>query len=259
MTFFWLLLLAHATADFILQTDAVSLAKCRLQWRGFLYHGLGVFLCTLFAVHFFGWWTAAAAAGLVTLTHLSLDWLYNSFIHFKTKRTGTTLQPGLAGFLLDQLLHIYILLWVWHLLDKPADLAVAGFYQAVFLPVYDSLRGLDSETAVPLLAVFVMVGFGGAPLVRKTLDRLFPHGTGFKEDTSAGKYIGILERMLIMILAAFDALTAIGFVFAAKSLARFNAISEDRRFAEYYIIGTLLSFFLALVAGLFLRNLLSAL
>ena len=44
--YFWLLLLAHGTADFIFQTDAVSAAKCRNQWQGYALHGLAIFGCT---------------------------------------------------------------------------------------------------------------------------------------------------------------------------------------------------------------------
>jgi hypothetical protein len=38
-------------------------------------------------------------------------------------------------------------------------------------------------------------------------------------------------------------------VFAAKSMARFKQL-EDRHFAEYYLIGTLLSFFFALIIAI---------
>lgn len=34
---------------------------------------------------------------------------------------------------------------------------------------------------------------------------------------------------------------AIGFVLAAKSVARYDRISKDQVFAEYYLLGTLLS------------------
>jgi hypothetical protein len=48
---------------------------------------------------------------------------------------------------------------------------------------------------------------------------------------------------------------AVGFVVAAKSLARFKAL-EDREFAEYFLIGTLASLLLAVLGGVALRGLL---
>jgi len=48
---------------------------------------------------------------------------------------------------------------------------------------------------------------------------------------------------------------AVGWIIAAKSLARFKAL-EEREFAEYFLIGTLASFLLAVLAGVGLRALL---
>ena len=46
-----------------------------------------------------------------------------------------------------------------------------------------------------------------------------------------------------------------GWIIAAKALARFKAL-EDREFAEYFLIGTLASFLLAVLAGIGIRILL---
>jgi hypothetical protein len=49
--------------------------------------------------------------------------------------------------------------------------------------------------------------------------------------------------------------SAVGWIIAAKSLARFKAL-EDREFAEYFLVGTLASLLLAVLAGVGLRILL---
>ena len=41
--------------------------------------------------------------------------------------------------------------------------------------------------------------------------------------------------------------SAIGLVLTAKSVARYNKIAEDKDFAEYYLLGTLLSTVLVIV------------
>lgn len=64
-----------------------------------------------------------------------------------------------------------------------------------------------------------------------------------------GATIGVLERLLIVIFVLSGSTAAIGFVVAAKTLARFRQL-DDRDFAEYYLLGTLASVAVALVSGL---------
>jgi len=47
----------------------------------------------------------------------------------------------------------------------------------------------------------------------------------------------------------------VGWIIAAKSLARFKQL-EDREFAEYFLVGTLASFLLAVLVGVGIRILL---
>lgn len=68
------------------------------------------------------------------------------------------------------------------------------------------------------------------------------------EKIKYGKYIGYLERLLIMVLVAMNAISVIAFVVAIKALARFKQF-EDRNFAEYYLLGTMLSILLGIVSG----------
>lgn len=74
-----------------------------------------------------------------------------------------------------------------------------------------------------------------------------------KQDLSRGKIIGYLERLIIIILVINDQYTAIAFILTAKSLARFKQM-DDREWAEYFLLGTLSSIFLAIVYGIFIRS-----
>lgn len=64
-----------------------------------------------------------------------------------------------------------------------------------------------------------------------------------------GATIGALERLLIVAFLLTGAEAAIGFVIAAKTIARFKQL-DDRGFAEYYLLGTLASVSVALGSGL---------
>jgi hypothetical protein len=51
---------------------------------------------------------------------------------------------------------------------------------------------------------------------------------------------------------------AIGFLIAAKSIFRFNDTREDgNKKAEYFLLGTLISFILAIVIGLLIKHLIT--
>lgn len=65
----------------------------------------------------------------------------------------------------------------------------------------------------------------------------------------AGAAIGFLERIIIGICILFGQFTSIGLVFTAKSIARYNKISENPSFAEYYLIGSLFSILSVLIAA----------
>jgi len=72
-----------------------------------------------------------------------------------------------------------------------------------------------------------------------------------------GATIGVLERLLIVVFVLTGTDVAIGFVVAAKTLARFRQL-DDREFAEYYLLGTLGSVGVAIVSALVARAALGA-
>ena len=72
----------------------------------------------------------------------------------------------------------------------------------------------------------------------------------------AGKWVGQIERILILTFVIVNKFEAIGFLIAAKSIFRFSDINKDRKEAEYILIGTLLSFALSIVWGIVLSYLL---
>jgi len=78
----------------------------------------------------------------------------------------------------------------------------------------------------------------------------------YKLIKDAGIWIGILERILVVTFVLFNQFQAIGFLIAAKSILRFSDRSEDnpRKQTEYVLIGTLISFTIALFIGLIIKS-----
>lgn len=69
-----------------------------------------------------------------------------------------------------------------------------------------------------------------------------------EDNNSAGMFIGILERILIVLFVIFNAYQGLIVLGALKTLARFKQF-DAKSFAEYYLIGTLLSIILGLIFG----------
>ena len=65
----------------------------------------------------------------------------------------------------------------------------------------------------------------------------------------AGEVIGILERLFTFVLVIAGGMSAVGFAVAAKAAARYPQF-KNPVFAEYFLIGTLCSIGVAVLAGL---------
>ncbi|MFZ0390792.1 MAG: hypothetical protein WAN36_10080 [Calditrichia bacterium] len=66
-----------------------------------------------------------------------------------------------------------------------------------------------------------------------------------RKEYNRGRIIGFLERTLIYVFVLYGNFSAIGLILTAKGITRFREL-EERGFAEYFLIGTLLS---TVVAG----------
>jgi hypothetical protein len=79
--------------------------------------------------------------------------------------------------------------------------------------------------------------------------------SGSTSTSGAGRLIGILERWVLVTLILLGQWGGIGFVLAAKSVARFKELEANRHFAEVYLVGTMTSVVIAMATGALLRAL----
>ncbi len=265
------LVFAHLLADFVLQTETIALGKFgdgTTAWRALGAHVAVVGLVNVPVVVVFGL-PGLGFLVVTTVTHLLID---RSKIVL-TKRGDTpagsmtddspegpaldrswTPLPALL-FVLDQLAHLGVLVVAWALLLSAA----------VPLTTWtDTLNGLlgnadrsSFHAAVLGLVVIadlaiVNVRAGAlfvATLVRAPLTKGAQGTAGAASPARIGATIGVLERLIVSALVLANASTAIGFVIAAKTLARFKQL-DDREFAEYYLLGTLASTAVAILSSL---------
>lgn len=73
-----------------------------------------------------------------------------------------------------------------------------------------------------------------------------------------GRWIGNLERLLLLAIVAEGSYAALAFLMAAKGLIRSRDL-ENRDWAEYFLLGTLASIVVSLAGGLLIRWMLRAL
>ena len=229
-----LLLSAHILTDFGLQSKKWVRDKQEKKIRSkYLY--LHVLLTGFIAYLFLGNWSSFGWPLLIMVTHFGIDtWkIYQR-------------KDNLTIFLLDQALHVIVLIICW--------LGITGQSRALA----DQLSMLvHNQTVLIYIVSFLFVTWPAAYIISKFTqpwrDQLI--NDDIQSLAEAGKYIGVLERVLVLIFVLLQQYGAIGFLVAAKSIMRFSEKSETklREKTEYILIGTLLSFAIALISGLVVK------
>lgn len=247
------LLIAHCLTDFFLQPDHWVSDKKKKQWTSkFLwYHGIVTGLIAwVFVWDPELWW----AILLITVTHVLIDG-----IKLSLGKNSMKVGKDFRLFMADQLAHLLVIVvaWLW-IIDGWSK--VSSMMKEL-LPDYRIL--------LRLLGYLVMAGPVG--FVIQFLTRRWANEIDTNDSLKdAGKWIGILERILILTLVFVHEFGAIGFLITAKSLLRvidkpFVPGSEPsltkpfspRKHTEYVLIGTFLSFAIAIITGLLINRLLA--
>jgi len=73
-----------------------------------------------------------------------------------------------------------------------------------------------------------------------------------QQEFSTARLIGLLEHIFVFLFVLLNQYAAIGFILAAKGVLRFQDF-KSRTFAEYVLIGTLLSALLAMTVTFFIQ------
>ncbi len=231
------LFLAHVVLDFSLQPYRWVVDRYRRHAASpglYLHagaHGVATSACFLAFGSAFG--IAVLLGGLILVTHFLTD-LGKSFLP----------RHSLMAFAADQLIHGSLLLCAW------AYYIGFGILASLFSPL------LSAQTLLLVLAYLVIllptsivISLCLKPWIEEIRNI---EGEG-ESLAKAGAMIGYLERLLILTFVLLGEYTAIGFVLALKTAFRFKD-TEDRRKAEYMMMGTFLSFALTIGVGLSVRH-----
>lgn len=217
------MLAGHLVADFWLQPNSWIVHKKAngIKSSKLLVHVLiASILPVVFIFQLNLWWFVP----VIFVTHLIMDL-------FKMR-----LKDNVPAFLSDQLFHILIL-WV--------------------LATYATKIEITKNVAIVWIYAtgFLLVTNPAGIFIGKFLNLVIPNKNKTAKTESVSGWIGILERILIFIFIMVDQFSAIGFLIAAKSVFRFNdAREEDNKKAGYFLLGTLISFALAIIISLIVNK-----
>lgn len=240
-----LLLIAHFSGDFIFQSSDMALKK-RISKSYFIKHCLIYALCMILVLMWFGPINSIIIIGAILIvSHAVIDLLKNIVLSVLERRNEGERKLSFVLFIVDQFLHIGIIMYSAQLIG---EVNILGETINDFFLNYFTYQELYNITVIILLFIFCLTP--AAVFINKFFI-VFSLQEDNKSETEGdiiknGYLIGILERVIILILWIVGQLAAIGFVLAAKSLARFKQLN-DRDFAEKYLIGTLLSTSIALM------------
>ena len=223
----WLikLFLSHLLADFILQPKSWVIQRQQKHFAAasLYFHGA---IAGLLAWIFMGWqyWHFAL---IILITHILID-------GWKSYRPGSV-----SYFLVDQFLHLFVILTCFCL----------AFYE--WSDVSNYLKGIGNNYAFWVITTgFLFLSFPSGiaidQMTRKWREEL-PDAVGL---ANAGKWIGILERTLILIFLLQDQYAAIGLLITAKGLLRFSEKEKQEQKTEYVLIGSLISVCFSIVTGI---------
>lgn len=222
------LLLAHLLGDFFLQPHKWVKEKeiKKLKSAKLYLHVLIHIILTSIILWDTSLWVVILIIGI---SHFIIDGIKLLIQKKKTKR---------FLFFIDQLAHILVII------------ICASFISEDTL----SFDKIITENNLFLLVCLLFLTIP-ASIIMKTIFLKWNISEVTKNSKSlkdAGKYIGILERILVFLFIILGHWEAVGFLITAKSVFRFVDLKEsrDRQLTEYILIGTLISFGIAIITGI---------
>ncbi len=226
------LLIAHLIGDFFLQPKSWVEEKETSKLKSpKLYIHVAVHIALMFLLLFdLSYWRLILMIGIL---HFVIDAFKLTLQKKKTKR---------FYFFADQILHL---------------LTIFGSYY-LFYPNNINLNFEVNESHLMFLLAVLVLSYPTSIIMKVIFSKWHLSKIVSEKESleDAGTYIGILERLLVFIFIILDQWEAVGFLITAKSVFRFGDLSaaKERKLTEYVLIGTLISFGIAIITGLIFKS-----
>lgn len=225
--------IGHVLGDFYLQTEKLAREKDE-KFAGVLKHSIEYLLSAIVVMVPVISLDMVLAAIYMAAAHFIIDAIkYGLIRKKKIKKSGMTFVWDQAAHALSILILAYIM-YCWNF--EMGDFKIIGNIQAAF--------GFDMLMAAKWILVLLIVHVPTNILIQNVLSGYKPKEENsclITADTKVGRRIGTIERFIMILFIAMEQYAAMGLVLTAKSIARYDKIAKDEKFAEYYLLGTLLS------------------
>ena len=218
------LVIAHLLTDFVLQPKSwIDNRNSKHFASPMLYlHGLVTAVVALLFIGFQYW----VVACVILVTHIIID-------GWKSYQ-----REAIGYFITDQILHFIIIIACWSFLFVSKNEMLSAYHTAI----------LNNRFWILAAATIFLTTPAGILIGQLT--------KGWREKISnpeslnnAGKWIGIIERLIVFIFVLLGQYAAISLLIAAKGIIRFNEKDRPEVKTEYLVIGTLMSIGIALIIG----------
>ena len=237
-TLFLWLVIGHVIADFYLQPmswvndrNTRHFKSTKVVWHSLIHGLLGFIALAAWQQHYdFGISFAAFGYSLLII-----------FSHYLIDIGKSYSSKGVIPFVLDQLAHLLVIIFITTSLSKPIRLSE------------QLLSFISAPQNLVIGLGYLLVLTPASVMIRMLLERWAYMGNEEESLPQAGNLIGQIERVLLLTCILIDSWAAVGFILAAKSVFRFGDLtaSKDRKLTEYVMLGTLVSILVTLsVAGM---------
>lgn len=230
-----ILILLHIIGDFYFQSQKLADLKNN-KYKYVIFHSLIYSFSFLFIFIFYEFSISLfITVFILILSHYIID----SVKYFILKK----FKLNNSFFIIDQLLHIFCLL-----------LVVLFYYKADYLIVIQRFNLNQIQKYLQFIVSILLIFKPANILIKNVLNKNNINNeiesSNENSPLKLGRMIGNFERLLILLLLCVNQYVVIGYIFTAKSIARWKKLTEDKDFAEYYLVGTLLSVIVSIVVYL---------
>lgn len=225
--------IGHVLGDFYFQKENLATEKNK-KFKGVLKHSIEYLVSAIFAMVPIINIDMLLAALYMSVAHFIIDSIKYVLIKKKIlKKSGKVFIGDQVAHVLSILVLAYIM-YCWKF--EMANYKIIENLQTAF--------GVDMLMVAKWLLLLLIIHVPSNILIQNVLDGYKPKEVNselIKVDNKAGRWIGTIERLIMLFFIAIDQYAAMGLVLTAKSIARYDKIAKDEKFAEYYLLGTLLS------------------
>ena len=204
------LLLAHILTDFVIQSDKWVEKKKKGLKSGYFW--LHVILSGVFTYIILMQWTSFIVPLFILITHGIID-IWKIMKELKNKNDK---QPDTNYFFIDQLLHLLTIILAWMYLTN------------TFSQVFPSIMNfVIDKKSLTIFTAFIFIIWPAGKIIEKIAEPFRKELSTADSLKNAGTYIGISERVLVLIFVLLGQYAAIGFLIAGKSILRVSRDNDE--------------------------------